>query len=294
MSKLTLYTIRSGKAICNVDKPTLSNVTAKNGLKVGSGSTFGKIPLQKSKLVIKNNVNFKVNLGIQYANGIRNFCSSSSSEGLKTAPEMLNQNNLGRVFEKYDNILLDCDGVLWSTDHYTKFENIGESMQRLRDLNKNIMFITNNSMHARQAYVKKFKDYGGFHADVKDIYAVSYVAALYLKHVLNIHGKCYLIGTKGMRDELSNIGIEHIGYGPDLEPTSDHVDDLLKQTIHENVAAVLVGFDCDFGYNKLFKATSYLMDEKCHYVVTNDVEVSVKLGPRHRQPITGIFNNCFY
>lgn len=204
-----------------------------------------------------------------------------------TPPKVMDGKNIKTIIEKYENILVDCDGVLWNVDHYTKFNGISQSIEKLRQHGKNIFFVTNNSMHARQSYINKFKKLCNFDADEKHVFAVSYVAAQYLKSILSSKAKCYVIGNKGMEIELQDANIENIGFGPDTDKLSDHIDDLVKHEIEDNVAAVLVGFDHHFSYNKLFKATSYLNNPNCHYVATNDKEMAVSLSPKHKQPVTG-------
>lgn len=48
-----------------------------------------------------------------------------------------------------------------------------------------------------------------------EVYCVGYTAAHYIKHVLKLEKKVYLIGLPGLANELEQQGIRHIGVGPD-------------------------------------------------------------------------------
>ena len=46
-----------------------------------------------------------------------------------------------------------------------------------------------------------------------EIFGTAYTAALYLKYKLNFSGKVYLMGAKGMEEEMELHGIEYTGTG---------------------------------------------------------------------------------
>ena len=199
----------------------------------------------------------------------------------------IDRSNVDALLSKYDTLLLDCDGVLWDTDHVTQFPGVAEAIHKLRSNSKKLLFVSNNSMHSRESYCAKFTNFLGLHVEEKDMFTVTHAAALYLKHVLKVTRKCYVIGGQGTAKELEMEGIAYIGIGPDTDPISGDPKELLKQHLDPDVEAVLVAFDVHFNYNKLYKATSYLMKESCHYVATNDIEASATIGPMNRQPVTG-------
>ena len=198
----------------------------------------------------------------------------------------VNHKNAGKVLEKYDTILLDCDGVLWGTDHVTPLPGITSAMETLQSLGKQVMFVTNNSMHARQAYVRKFQEHG-FSAEADDVFCVAYASAVYLQTIKHVVGSVYVIGSPGMSEELNIAGVPNFGLGPDPDPVYNSIEDLLDVPLRGDIGAVLVGYDKHFTLNKLYKACSYLTNDKCLYIATNDREKSVVLAPGRRQPLTG-------
>jgi phosphoglycolate phosphatase len=46
----------------------------------------------------------------------------------------------------------------------------------------------------------------------EDVFNPSYLAALYLKN-LDFQKKVYVLGTKGITQELDDVGIRHLGVG---------------------------------------------------------------------------------
>ena len=205
---------------------------------------------------------------------------------IKETKSVINSSQVKELLDSYDTFLLDLDGTLWGTDHYSTIPGVSKAIDFLRKQGKEILFVTNNSFHSNAHYLHKFQSMG-FEAEEDHVFGVAYAAALYLKDMLNVTGEVYMLGTLGMADELDKMGIRHFGLGPDLDGSSLQVEDLLKMEFRENVEAVLMGFDKDFHYNKIFKAASYLMDAKCHFVATNDVEIAVKIAPNRMQPTTG-------
>ena len=214
-------------------------------------------------------------------------CPNFNQHQTVNSTTFIDESNVYKILNKYDTFLVDCDGVLWGTDHFTHLPSVATTISKLRRLKKHLLFVTNNSIHAREDYIDKFRSFAGFDADMKDVFCVAYSAAVYLKDIAKVKGKCYVIGSPGMKKELENLDIPCIGYGADLDPVSDEPSVLMEQKLDPQVDSVLVGFDINFGYNKLYKAASYLTDQNCQYVATNDVEVSLLIGPHHCQPLTG-------
>lgn len=62
------------------------------------------------------------------------------------------------LLDKYDYFLFDCDGVLWLGDHL--LPSIPETLSLLKEKNKQVIFVTNNSTKSRNDYLKKFEKLG--------------------------------------------------------------------------------------------------------------------------------------
>jgi len=124
---------------------------------------------------------------------------------------------------QFDTILFDCDGVLWRGA--TEIPGAKRTIQSLRALNKRLFFVTNNSTKSRIQYAKKFKEKLGLTVNKDDIFPVSYASVAYLKSI-GFHkrsraerNKVYVVGMRGILDELKEAGIPYI-WCEDVAPPS--------------------------------------------------------------------------
>ena len=220
----------------------------------------------------------------QNANVVRTIVTS----GQKGAPiaQLATKNCVDKFLGTYDTFLFDCDGVLWDNDHVTPFPGVEDALKKLQSLNKLVLFVTNNSMVSRQQLLRKLQHHG-INTEIDNIFCNAYASGMYLKNTLRADGKVYLVGSKGMKEEMDILDIETFGFGPDPDAPSYNTNDLLEMTFEDNVSAVLVGLDEHFNYNKIYKAASYLQNPECHFVATNLVEKGFNIAANRRMPITG-------
>ncbi|TFY57784.1 hypothetical protein EVJ58_g6808, partial [Rhodofomes roseus] len=114
------------------------------------------------------------------------------------------------LLDKYDTWLFDCDGVLWQGDRLV--DGVPEALNLLRTHKKRILFVTNNATKSRKSYKKKF-DQLGLEAQVDEVFGSAYASAVYLSTVMKMpkHKKVYVVGMKGLEEELEEEGIQHLG-----------------------------------------------------------------------------------
>lgn len=213
------------------------------------------------------------------------------------------------IVDKYDVLLLDCDGVVWEGDHV--LDGIHTTLQHFRKLGKRIFFVTNNATKSRAENKKKF-DKMGIECHVvrsfgmrrwarswadsaggqDEIFSSAYATAAYLKTILNFPAdkKVYVIGEKGVEDELDSVGIRYCGgtvswvseheggkvlsrcYGVQAPEDNVFIDlmDFSSVVADPEVGAVLCGLDMHFNYKKIAKAFRYLREnEGCLFIATN-------------------------
>lgn len=202
--------------------------------------------------------------------------------------------SVNHFLDKYDTFMLDCDGVLWRSDHITPVPGISGAVEKLQRLKKRVLFVTNNSIESRMTLQQKFRKYG-FDSPLENIFGNGYVAALFLKDILKIDRKVYLVGGSGLKWELDQVGVESSGFGSDTDKPSCVEQELLRFRFEDNIKAVLVGFDEYVSYNKIFKASSYICDPSCHFIATNDVEKGINIGDgraKRRMPLAGMIVNA--
>ncbi|XP_011296244.1 glycerol-3-phosphate phosphatase [Musca domestica] len=187
--------------------------------------------------------------------------------------------------DSYDTIFTDCDSVIWQDDKV--IEGTPETINDLQDMGKKVYFVTNNSTKTRAQLCEKARGMN-FKVEEHQIIAPTYSIAEYLKLHLSPEEKVYIVGSPAMGRELDTLHIKHFGLGPDeVEPNWVSIlPEVDQQTKEENIAAVLVGFDEHFSYNKMIKACNYLgQNEKCLFLATNADAVSK--FPQYSIPGTG-------
>lgn len=182
--------------------------------------------------------------------------------------DSLPRDEVKQWINSFDNVLTDCDGVLWL---YT--EIIGEApkvINRLKDMSKGIFFVTNNSTKTREEFAAKAASMN-FNVGRDEILSPSFMAAQYL-HSRGFDKEVYIIGSAGVAKELDAVNIPHHGVGPDENVVG------IQKFLHEefklnpNVGAVIVGFDEHFNFKKMTKACSYLDRPGCLFLATNTDE----------------------
>ncbi|XP_068240523.1 glycerol-3-phosphate phosphatase-like [Palaemon carinicauda] len=183
-------------------------------------------------------------------------------------PKRIDRECLKKFLDSFDNVLTDCDGVLWTGDKIIGQAN--EALNKLHALGKKVFYVTNNSTKSRDEYVEKCKNLG-FIAEKESIVSSSYVSAQYLSQ-MKFDKKVYVIGTSGITKELDEVGISYIGAEPD--PLVENPVFRLKDTVQlePDVGAVIVGFDGHFSFPKIMKAASYLENKDCLFIATNTDE----------------------
>jgi len=196
--------------------------------------------------------------------------SASLAENVSTTarPQARRLQNLSAFLDNIDIFIFDCDGVIWSGD--TVIGGASDVVAQLRTAGKRIFFVTNNSTKSRKGYKGKF-DSLGVSAEPEEIFTSSFAAAAYLEQTnFKATGKkVYVIGSKGIGDELDLIDIPWFGAEADADKkpsmgAGDRVD-------HDpEVGAVIVGFDKHFNYFKIQYAQLCLnQNPGCQFIATN-------------------------
>jgi 4-nitrophenyl phosphatase len=148
-------------------------------------------------------------------------------------------------------------GVIWVGN--TLLPNVKETLSYLRSQNKRLIFVSNNSTKSRRTYAQKFNKLG-IQVDETEIFGSSYSAAIYLSRVLQFpkHKKVYVLGERGVEEELEAEGISYVG-GTSSDDKGDFEEaDFGRIKPDENIGAVLCGLDQHISYKKLSRALIYL------------------------------------
>lgn len=171
------------------------------------------------------------------------------------------------LLDKVDCFIFDCDGVIWRGD--SVIEGVPETLDMLRDMGKQLVFVTNNSTKSRAGYLKKFTGLG-LNVKAEEIYSSSYAAAAYLESIeFPASKKVYVVGEVGIQEELDLKGIKHIGGPADADKKVELTPGMFLEHDHD-VGAVVVGFDRNINYYKIQMATLCIRENPgCLFIATN-------------------------
>ncbi|WOL20546.1 hypothetical protein Cni_G29351 [Canna indica] len=117
------------------------------------------------------------------------------------------------VREKKGTLVFFVDGKKRRDKGDKLIDGFPSTLQALRSLGKNLVFVTNNSTKSRKQYAKKFTSLG-LDVSEEEIFSSSFAAAMFLK-LRNFprEKKVYVIGEEGILEELRLAGFSCLG-GP--------------------------------------------------------------------------------
>uniref|UniRef100_A0A383VYD3 Phosphoglycolate phosphatase n=2 Tax=Tetradesmus obliquus TaxID=3088 RepID=A0A383VYD3_TETOB len=163
-----------------------------------------------------------------------------------------------QLLQDYDCWVFDLDGTIWRGNEV--IEGVLEALELLRKLGKKVLFMTNNSMKSRGSYLDKCLQ--------DDIYCSSYSAAAYLDSIgFDRSKKAYVVGERGIMQELAAVGIESFGGPDDNEKRASFSSEMLHDT---QVGAVVCGVDPNLSYYKVqYASMCLLLNPGCLFIATN-------------------------
>jgi 4-nitrophenyl phosphatase len=144
-------------------------------------------------------------------------------------------------------VLVDMDGVLYRGDRPVR--GAARAVNKLREMRKKLVFITNNSTASRSAYVRKLKRMG-ISAKKSEIVTSAYATALHLKK--SSPKPCvYVVGERGLKRELREAGLR-----------------VVSSIQAEKATHVIAGLDRKLNYMKISAALRALL-RGAEFVATN-------------------------
>jgi len=195
----------------------------------------------------------------------KNTMCQASANG--TQPRKATLADKTALIDKVDCFIFDCDGVIWRGD--SVIPGVPETLDMLRSLGKQLVFVTNNSTKSRAGYLKKFTSLG-LNVNAEEIYSSSYAAAAYLESIkFPTDKKVYVVGEIGILEELDLKGIKYLGGPADADKKVELSPGIFIEHDHD-VAAVVVGFDRHINYHKIQYATLCIRENPgCMFIATN-------------------------
>lgn len=140
--------------------------------------------------------------------------------------------------------LFDLDGTIYLGGKL--IDGAKETLEYLRENGKKVLFLTNNSSKSVKDYLVKMQKFG-LTDSADDICSSSLSTIAYLKK----HNLCedvYLVGTKSLQEEFKTHGIS---------------------LVEENPKTVVLAYDTELTYEKLCKATRFIV-KGAGYIATHE------------------------
>ncbi|EFN52873.1 hypothetical protein CHLNCDRAFT_58743 [Chlorella variabilis] len=193
--------------------------------------------------------------------------AQAAGNGASTKPQRATAEGKKAILDKVDCFIFDCDGVIWRGD--SVIDGVPETLDMLRGMGKQLVFVTNNSTKSRAGYLNKFTSLG-LNVAAEEIYSSSYAAAAYLESIqFPKDKKVYVVGEVGIQEELDLKGISHLGGPADADKRVELTPGMLLEHDHD-VGAVVVGFDRNINYYKIQMATLCIRENPgCMFIATN-------------------------
>ncbi|MFX0137587.1 MAG: HAD-IIA family hydrolase [Candidatus Hodarchaeota archaeon] len=145
--------------------------------------------------------------------------------------------------------IFDLDGVVYRGDKL--IPNSDKIIKDLKEQAIKVVFNSNNSTATRQTYVERLKKFG-IESEVSDFYTSASITSTEITR-LKKNAKIFVIGEKGLREELQSLGHKII-----TEPIN-----------FEEIDFVIVGLDRDFKYNNLALAQKCILEGNAQFYATN-------------------------
>lgn len=165
-------------------------------------------------------------------------------------------NNMSEILPKYNNFIFDMDGIIWKGSQY-----INKTINFIKHLQSNnkkkVFFLTNTTLSTREDLQIKLKKGNLEIPNPNTIYTSSYLLASYLNTEHKDIKSIYVIGRKGILEELRNFNIEVFG-GFEDDFKKLRLYDCDKVEINPNIDAVAVAFDDEINYYKMFYASQII------------------------------------
>ena len=186
------------------------------------------------------------------------------------------------LIDHYDTFLFDCDGVVWRG--LEQVSGASHVLNHLISLNKNVIFVTNNNTKTRKTFRDSVKSILGISVSNDKLYSSGITAGLYVKRNIKPGEKIFLIGTKGLSETMEESGVEHIGYGCDMD--GSYFTDFVDFVPERNVKFVVGAFDNYCNYAKIAKAFIYIKECGAEYIATN-LDLTCNISKTRQLPGTG-------
>lgn len=147
----------------------------------------------------------------------------------------------------YKLFLLDMDGTIYLGNQL--FPQVKDMLASIASNHGKVKYITNNSSKSVSAYIEKLNQWG-ISTTREDFYTSSMATSRYiLEHYKD--ALVYLVGTSSLKEELLSEGIR------------------VTESIEDSIGVILIGYDTELTYQKLYDISMLLSKRDLPYIATN-------------------------
>jgi 4-nitrophenyl phosphatase len=168
---------------------------------------------------------------------------------------------------KKELLIFDLDGVIYKGPQI--INHVQDSINKFYNINKQIIFFTNNSTLTTKAYVKKLTCMG-IACNEKQFYTSATISADFLKKEYSGQISAFVIGEEGLMETLESRGISVL----------NRIHDEKQIIENKNIECdfVIAGLDRDFTYKKLASGTQLISRGADFYATNDDATLPEKFG----------------
>jgi HAD superfamily hydrolase (TIGR01450 family) len=152
-----------------------------------------------------------------------------------------------KVFDKFETLLLDLDGVIYEGGR--AIVDAIESISAIQAKGIQVGYITNNASRTSEAIAEQLRSFG-LDLGVDDVITSAQAGAGLLKQIVPAGSKVLVVGGEGLRSNVSLAGFQVV------------------ESSKDSPAAVIQGFDPSVGWRQLAEA-SYAIQNGAKWVATN-------------------------
>ena len=152
--------------------------------------------------------------------------------------------------------IFDLDGTIYLDG--VLFPGAAALFEQLHKMDKDYVFLTNNSSLSSMAYLHKIQGLG-IPCSMKNVATSTQAAIAYLKQH-HVNDLIYVMGTKSMIEELKEASIN------------------VANTYFEGIDGVLIGYDIENSYQKLIDVSRLLTEGKFYLATNPDLVCPVSFG----------------
>ncbi|KAF2898597.1 hypothetical protein ILUMI_07573 [Ignelater luminosus] len=157
-----------------------------------------------------------------------------------------------QFLDSFDNILCDCDGVIFPL--HKPIINVKESILKLRQCGKRVRFVTNNCFDGFMLLSQIF-DKTDCKINLDDVVYPTLAMIDYFKSI-NFDKEIYVLGFPIMKKEFEKAGFKLADLPDKMEDSRAGIRTFAK--INPNIGAVIVDADLNLNFPKIFKAATHL------------------------------------